>query len=307
MDKKDITSFTVADSNEFFADEFLMDRDMWFRNEFFIYKSFQDKGVDALKYPCRINSLIILLCTEGYADVTVNMDSHRISKGSMLVVLPNDIVQLNSLNDEAKGMIVGLSDSLMHESRMQINLRHLLQVMEKLRRMPAFLLSEENYDLVYKTMDLIYDMSHSQVAMGNRELFRELFSTLGLLVAGAADGAKELLESVTSASKSRGEQLFDQFVVLLMEHYREERQIGFYADKLCITPKYLSSLIKKSTGYSAAEWIDRYVIMEAKRLLKFSNMSIQEVAYHLNFSTQSFFGKYFKHLTGMSPSEYKNS
>lgn len=82
--------------------------------------------------------------------------------------------------------------------------------------------------------------------------------------------------------------------------------MGFYADQLHITPKYLSSVIKEVSGRSAVEWIDRYVILEAKALLRYSGLSIQEIAYELNFSTQSFFGKYFKHHTGMSPSEYKS-
>ena len=77
------------------------------------------------------------------------------------------------------------------------------------------------------------------------------------------------------------------------------------AERLHITPKYLSSVIKEVSGKSA-EWIDQYVILEAKALLRYSGLSIQEIAYELNFSTQSFFGKYFKHHTGISPSAYKH-
>ena len=83
--------------------------------------------------------------------------------------------------------------------------------------------------------------------------------------------------------------------------------MGFYADKLYISPKYLSLIIKESTGRSAAEWIDEYVILEAKNLLRFSGKNIQQIAYELNFTNQSSFGKYFKHLTGMSPSEFQRS
>ncbi|MFQ6940936.1 MAG: helix-turn-helix domain-containing protein [Alistipes finegoldii] len=75
--------------------------------------------------------------------------------------------------------------------------------------------------------------------------------------------------------------------------------------RLCITPKYLTTLIKRISGQSVSEWIDNYVILEAKTLLKYSTMSIQEIAYYLNFPNQSFFGSYFKRNTGMSPSQYK--
>ena len=81
--------------------------------------------------------------------------------------------------------------------------------------------------------------------------------------------------------------------------------MGFYARQLCITPKYLTTLIKRISGLSVSEWIDNYVILVAKTLLKYSTMSIQEIAYYLNFPNQSFFGSYFKRNTGMSPSQYK--
>ncbi len=83
--------------------------------------------------------------------------------------------------------------------------------------------------------------------------------------------------------------------------------MAFYADKLFISPKYLSLIIKEALGRSAAEVIDDYVILEAKNMLRFSGKNIQQVSYELNFPNQSSFGKYFKHLVGMSPSEYQRS
>ncbi|MDE6644508.1 MAG: AraC family transcriptional regulator, partial [Muribaculaceae bacterium] len=112
---------------------------------------------------------------------------------------------------------------------------------------------------------------------------------------------------VVSKSASRRMGYVYDFIQLVHTHYRRERTIKFYADKLFISPKYLSLIIKEGTGSTAAEWIDRCVIMEAKNLLRFSNMNVQQVAYELNFSNQSSFGKYFKHLVGMSPSQFQKS
>ena len=109
-----------------------------------------------------------------------------------------------------------------------------------------------------------------------------------------------------SNKKSKYEILVDRFLTLVEKHYREERNVGFYADKLQITPKYLSSLLKENTGKFANEWIDSYVILEAEALLKSTNMTIQQISDELNFPTQSVFGKYFKRLTGKSPREYKS-
>ena len=89
------------------------------------------------------------------------------------------------------------------------------------------------------------------------------------------------------------------------EHYRQERLIGFYANKLCITPKYLSKLVKEHTGRSAGEWIENHVILDARAMLHSSDMTIQQIATALNFPNQSFFGKYFKRATGISPKHYR--
>ncbi|WP_288736647.1 helix-turn-helix domain-containing protein, partial [uncultured Parabacteroides sp.] len=98
---------------------------------------------------------------------------------------------------------------------------------------------------------------------------------------------------------------FGLFMQTVLENYKQERSVAFYADKLCVTAKYLSLISKEVSGQPAGNWIDEYVILEAKTLLKSSQMSIQEIADSLNFANQSFFGKYFKHHTGISPKEYR--
>lgn len=95
------------------------------------------------------------------------------------------------------------------------------------------------------------------------------------------------------------------FMKLVHRHFTRERSVDFYASKLFISAKYLSLLVKAATGRSAARWIDYFVLTEAKNLLRFSGKNIQQVAYTLNFPNQSSFGKYFKHLTGMSPTEFQ--
>ena len=82
--------------------------------------------------------------------------------------------------------------------------------------------------------------------------------------------------------------------------------MNFYADKLFVTPKHLSAVLKEISGRTAGEWIDHRVILEAKMLLRTTGMNIQEISLALNFSNQSFFGKYFKHLTGISPRDYRS-
>ena len=105
--------------------------------------------------------------------------------------------------------------------------------------------------------------------------------------------------------RSNADILTKKFLTLVKEHFRKERQLQFYADTLCITPRYLSRVVKESTGSSAAEWIERCVVLEARALLKSTNMTIQQISDELNFPSQTFFGKYFKRHVGMSPKEYR--
>lgn len=98
--------------------------------------------------------------------------------------------------------------------------------------------------------------------------------------------------------ETRNEILMRNFLKQLQTHHKQERKLEFYADKLCLSAKYLSQTIKNSSGKTAGEWIDEYVMLEAKALLKSTNMTIQQISDELNFPSQSFFGKFLKDLQG---------
>ena len=93
----------------------------------------------------------------------------------------------------------------------------------------------------------------------------------------------------------------------MRQSYTKERSISYYADRLCVTPKYLSQIVRKVSGRFAGDWITDYVILEAKALLKSRKYTIQQIADRLNFANQSFFGKYFKEKVGCSTSEYQKT
>ena len=102
----------------------------------------------------------------------------------------------------------------------------------------------------------------------------------------------------------RQNEVIEKFVDSVQKHYTKERSVGFYADQLCLTPKYLSSIIKENTGKSAHRWIAEFVVAKAKILLLSTNKSIQQISYDLNFPNQSSFGKYFKNFVGISPNGF---
>ena len=106
--------------------------------------------------------------------------------------------------------------------------------------------------------------------------------------------------------RERKDELFTRFIQLIIKNYRRNRKLDFYADKLFISPKYLSDVIKKISGRTAHDWIDRYILLEAKILLRSSHKTIQQIADELNFPNNSFFSKYFKKHCGMTPKEYRD-
>ena len=108
-----------------------------------------------------------------------------------------------------------------------------------------------------------------------------------------------------AAARTNADVITKEFLSIVKENFRKERQLKFYSDALCITPRYLSRVVKECTGASAAEWIERAVVVEARALLKSTNMTVQQISDELNFPSQTFFGKYFKRRVGMSPKEYR--
>jgi AraC family transcriptional activator of pobA len=100
--------------------------------------------------------------------------------------------------------------------------------------------------------------------------------------------------------------LNSKFRRLLAQNYLHERKLDFYAGQLHVTPKYLSSAIKKLTGRSAGEWINQSITLEAKVLLQNKTLTVSQISNMLNFSDQSVFGKFFKANAGMGPIEYRN-
>ena len=107
--------------------------------------------------------------------------------------------------------------------------------------------------------------------------------------------------------KDRSSEYFERLMSLLSENYRDQRSVEFYAEKMHISSKHLSRVIRTFTGKSVHQWIDDFVALEIKNLLKYSNMSIQQISYYLNFPNPSFMGQYFKRITGLTPGEYKKS
>ena len=258
--------------------------------------------MQVFRFPCRIDAFVIGVGTEGETSVSLNLHEYRLKKNSIFIFSPKNILQVKSEEYFRADVIVVSPDFL---RRINIDIKNMMPLFLKFVENPALTLTPEESRSMRGMIAQI-----ERETRGPETHFS--FDIVSGLIAATIYKVGDIMYHYLAEhpegqnnSHNRAEEYFKQFTHLLGEHFREERSVGFYARQLCITPKYLTTLIKRISGQSVSEWIDNYVILEAKTLLKYSTMSIQEIAYYLNFPNQSFFGSYFKRNTGMSPSQYK--
>ena len=258
--------------------------------------------MEIFRFPSRLNALIIGVGTEGETSLTSNLQEFRLKKDSLFIFSPKHILQVQSNNRFKAHLIVIAPDFL---KRINIDTKRMMPLFLQFGSLPCMELTQAESQSLRSFISMV-----EQELKGSETDFSS--EIIGGLIAATIYKVGDILThyltehpEVDSPIYNRAEEYFRQFTELLGEHYKHERSVGFYARQLCITPKYLTTLIKRISGKSVSEWIDNYVILEAKTLLKYSNMSVQEIAYYLNFPNQSFFGSYFKRNAGMSPSQYK--
>ena len=258
--------------------------------------------MEIFRFPSRLNALIIGVGTEGETSLTSNLQEFRLKKDSLFIFSPKHILQVQSNNRFKAHLIVIAPDFL---KRINIDTKRMMPLFLQFGSLPCMELTHAESQSLRSFISMV-----EQELKGSETDFSS--EIIGGLIAATIYKVGDILThyltehpEVDSPIHNRAEEYFRQFTELLGEHYKHERSVGFYARPLCITPKYLTTLIKRISGKSVSEWIDNYVILEAKTLLKYSNMSVQEIAYYLNFPNQSFFGSYFKRNAGMSPSQYK--
>ncbi len=244
---------------------------------------------------CRSDNTKIIVCQSGAVELRIDMQCTTIESPAMMILTPERRIEPLSISPNFGAIFISMSDRFID----MLNINSRAQMFMTLRNNPVIQFDTNIMSAVESYRELISrSLSHTQnpYRMEVVENFtRAFFYACGFY----------FHEFVGKRTSTYQDSIVEKFIVLVRENYRMHRRIGFYADKLCITPKYLSKVIKQSSGQSAVEWIDSYVLLEARAMLKSSHMTIQQIAGELNFPNQSFFGKYFKRMTGMSPKEYR--
>lgn len=256
-----------------------------------------------ISHPFRINAFIIGVCTEGELEFSINLQNVRIRKNQLFICGPNSMLQVQS-RQAFQSDVIALSEEFME--KVHIDIKRLMPLFLKFTSYPSIHLSEQDSSDLRTAIKGINTEIKRPESYFHTNLICSMVSTLIYRLGDILHAWLSLPTNDRSlGSPSRAEEYFSHFMKLLTENYKHERSVNYYAKQLCITPKYLTTLIRQVSGKSVSEWICAYVILEAKTMLKNSTMSIQEIAYALNFPNQSFFGSYFKRNTGLSPLQYR--
>lgn len=275
-------------------------------DDFCMFNVRYDERLHTLDHPCRFDGLLMLYCIEGHLKLSVNLNEYDIRDNHLVITTPGNILKVSQVagSEQLKYVIVAMSSRF--AMGLKVDLKKIMNEGIALMEIPVMKLDEGMSSLMQQHLSLVANVINSDSSF-REDSVTSIVSSMICLVAGLwADRINELREEAAQTT-TRSRMILEQFIRLVGQYHTKYRNVGFYADKLCLTPKYLSKLIKTASGKSAPEWIDSYVILEAKNLLKYSDIAIKEIVYRLNFPNQSVFYKFFKARTGMTPSEYRNS
>ena len=241
----------------------------------------------------------IYFCRKGWAHATINLKDYEIVENTQVVLLPGTIIRINGCSSDFTASFFGFPKEMFMEACMRFEPIFFRFVKEQ----PCYVLPQENTGaingLIRATTAIYNDRENrfrNQIAKNHLQSFM-----LDIYDKCYRYFGKHKIEGGT-----RQDEIFKSFVSLVHEHCASQREVSFYADKLCISTKYLTGICKAVTGDSAKKIIDDFAILEIKVLLQSTELTVQEIADRLGFPDQSYLGRYFKRHEGMSPKEYQS-
>lgn len=239
--------------------------------------------------------MTILLTTAGEARIRIDDTSYRLSPGSVAVLMPFHRMASEMQSDDFSFRCLCFDFDFMADFPLLIP----PEDSERFSAMP-FLQADERS---FATLMSIY-VSMQEYALMQEHPYRsqlvkaQLFIFVAELLFRYADSAR-------SIRRNRGEELTGEFFRLLHRHYKTQRSLAFYADRLCVTTKYLSKVIRRTSGHTVYFWIEEFTVREAKQLLRSTQATVTEIAEQLDFPNSSFFAKFFRRHTGLSPIQFR--
>ncbi len=252
-----------------------------------------------LNRPFRLRWELVFLCLGGRAMVSVGVMSYEVKLHTKVTLLPGMIFTLQEASDDFRGIFVAFSHQLTDEIHFGLE----PSFSRFLRDNPTFDMPDDKVKILSGTFMLLNAMYQDRENCFRYETARNL---LQCIFWNTYNKTHRHFEHMNSHATQHYVEMFRRFLSLVHIHSREQREVAFYADKLCISPRYLSFITKQITQTkSAKDMINEHIILDIKVLLQSTRLSIQEIAHLLNFPDQSYLGRYFKRYTGKSPSGYR--
>lgn len=250
-------------------------------------------------YPQRINGCLFILCLRGECEMTIHLSEHKIQANNIVTILPDSFIHVHRQSPDCRLYMVGFSKELLNSANFfSTTMSYLASLIEN----PVMVLQPEAAMLFGEYFRLLIKMRRMESVNPNKELISAILLTI-------LHGVGSIHQNIETSTRTfnRGEEIVKRLVQYIIKHYSKERSVSFYADLLHISPQHLSTTVNKVTGKTVTDIIAKLVITDAEAKLKSTDLTIQEIAYSLNFPDISFFGKYFKRYTGMSPKQYRES
>ena len=243
--------------------------------------------------PFVIDDYRLGIFVSGEIHVNINLVERRITPGTIVFLGPGTIISPISFSGKIEVYGLGLFDDF--------PLPQMPSAFNGQVRDFQIKVSESDIATARHIIDTIWHAVHQP------DYNRQTVSSLVAAMMHLYDGIYRQHIDLLKASQSRKQTIFDRFISLVNQHATREHQIRYYADKMCLTERYLSTIIRQMSGTTAKEWIDRAIIARIKVELKHSNKSVAQISDETYFPNPSFFSKYFKRLTGLTPLEYRIS
>lgn len=251
---------------------------------------------DIPQSPFKVDVTTVVLCREGTLEGNINLRPFRACGPCMVVLLADRILELVSVSKSFSGQVLVMSKKFTDNLLTDAVDRFPLTISTE--RQPCIPLTHE----AYSGIENFFSMMNRAAAMTDNP---DRSMVARHLMLAFMYGTRSYFHPDGSKDMSNRELLVERFLDVVKKEYRRERQLKCYADKLCMSPKYLSKIIKSVTGKSANEWINDHVMLNAKMMLKSTDMTVQQISNELNFENPSFFAKFFKRHVGISPKQYR--
>jgi AraC-like DNA-binding protein len=254
--------------------------------------------------PSRFEAVLFLGVSEGDMDIQIDYVKYRVYKNSLILIMPTHITHFVGGSPNVKGWVFAISKTYMEALSYTKQQPPIVISYMQFKKNPLTVFTPEEYNSVYAGMDFVRSNIHRQTHLFYKE---KIALALKMFFFDLGNVYFSKREHFSTPTLSRKEELFTDFQTLLREHCKKQHDVKFYANKLCITTQYLSSILKEQSGRSASQWIQDALMIEAKGMLKAPRINVQQVANELNFPDQSTFGKFFKKHTGISPLTFRKS